>query len=193
MKNLTVLIGVIALVLSSCGTHNALRLVKTNPNQQIVQTTQVDPRSEDLTVAEDIRSSNAFFQTSAVLNDVDVDNPTPEMHAYPDTTSTEEEPEMTSEDASEAAEQAQRSEKTAKAAKNLGIAGIVVMWLGLLSFVALPLMIASLICYIKANRARYTTEKGVKYLKAAKKLLIFYGIVVALAILLTIVLFLLFL
>ena len=48
MKNLTILIGVIALVLSSCGTHNALRFVKTNPNQQIVQTQDLDVISEDV-------------------------------------------------------------------------------------------------------------------------------------------------
>jgi len=191
MKNLTILIGVIALVLSSCGTHNALRFVKTNPNQQIVQTQDLDVISEDI-IPMNVSRVGSVLTTQSETADVETSLTSSEILAYPDTTESADEPEMSSEDASAAVEQAMRTEKNAKIAKNLGIAGVVTMWFGLISLVAIPLMIATLILYIKANKARYNTEQGVKYLKSAKTLLLFYGIVVAAALLLTLVLILLF-
>jgi hypothetical protein len=190
MKNSTVLIGVIALVLSSCGTHKELRFVKTNPNQQIVQTQNLDVISEDV-IPMNESHVNPVFTTQSETADVETDQSSSVISSYPDTTLSPEEPEMSSEDASAAVEQATRTEKTAKIAKGLGIAGIVTMWLGPISFVALPLMIATLILYLKANKARYNTEQGVKSLKTAKSLLLFYGIVAAVALLLTIVLIIL--
>jgi len=191
MKNLTILIGVIALILSSCVTHKALRFVKTNPNQQIVQTQDLHSLSEDIIPMNESRVSSVF-STKSETTDVETDLTSSEILAYPDTTENADEPEMSSEDASAAVEQAMRTEKTAKIAKNLGIAGVVTMWLGFISLLAIPLMIATLILYLKANKARYNTEQGVKYLKSAKTLLLFYGIVVAAALLLTVVLILLF-
>ena len=191
MKNLTVLIGVIALILSSCGTHKALRFVKTNPNQQIVQTQDLHSLSDDIIPMNESRVSSVF-STKSETTDVETDLTSSEILAYPDTTENADEPEMSSEDASAAVEQAMRTEKTAKIAKNLGIAGVVTMWLGFISLLAIPLMIATLILYLKANKARYNTEQGVKYLKSAKTLLLFYAIVVAAALLLTVVLILLF-
>ncbi len=191
MKNLTILIGVIALVLSSCGTHKALRFVKTNPNQQIVQTQNLNAISEDIIVTNESLLSTDLT-TKSETADVETELSSSDISSYPDTTLSSEEPEMSSEDASAAVEQAMRTEKTAKIAKNLGIAGVVTMWFGFISLVAIPLMIATLILYIKANKARYNTEQGVKYLKSAKTLLLFYGIVVAAALLLTVVLILLF-
>ena len=191
MKNLTFLIGVIALVLSSCGTHNALRFVKTNPNQQIVQTSGTIDHSEE-NIASDESRVNTESASQSQANDAETEYTSIERVAYPDTTDTADEPEMSSDEASAAVQQAQRTEKIAKTAKNLGIAGVVMMWLIFISILALPVMIAALICYLKANRARYTTEQGAKYLKTAKNLLLFYGIVVAVALLLTVVLILLF-
>ncbi len=191
MKNLTILIGVIALVLSSCGTHNALRFVKTNPNQQIVQTQNLAAISEDMIPMNESRVST-YFSTKSETADVETELSSSDISPYPDTTLSSEEPEMSSEDASAAVEQAMRTEKTAKIAKNLGIAGVVTMWFGLISLIAIPLMIATLILYLKANKARYNTEQGAKYLKTAKNLLLFYGIVVVAALLLTLVLILLF-
>jgi hypothetical protein len=191
MKNLTVLIGVIALVLSSCGTHKALRFVKANPHQQIVQTQDIDATSEDLIPMNESRVSTVLT-TQSETSDVETDLSSSEILAYPDTTESADEPEMSSEDASAAVEQATRTEKTAKIAKSLGIAGIVTMWLGPISFVAFPLMIATLILYLKANKARYNTEQGVKSLKTAKTLLIVYGALLALGLLLVILLILLF-
>lgn len=191
MKNSTVLIGVVALVLSSCGTHKALRFVKTNPNQQIVQTQNLDVISEDVIPMNESRVSTVFT-THSETADVETDLSSSVISSYPDTTLSSEEPEMSSEDASAAVEQATRTEKTAKIAKSLGIAGIVTMWLGPISFVAFPLMIATLILFLKANKARYNTEQGVKSLKTAKTLLIIYGALLALGLLLLILLILLF-
>ncbi len=191
MKNLTILIGVIALILSSCGTHKALRFVKTNPNQQIVQTQDLHPLSEDIIPMNESHVSSVF-STKSETADIETNLTSSEILAYPDTTESADEPEMSSEDASAAVEQAMRTEKNAKIAKNLGIAGVVTMWFGLISLVAIPLMIATLILYLKANKARYNTEQGVKNLKSAKTLLLFYGIVVAAALLLTLILILLF-
>jgi hypothetical protein len=190
MKNLTILIGVIALVLSSCGTHKALRFVKTNPNQQIVQTQDLDATSEDLIPMNESHVS-PVLTTQSETSDVETDLSSSVISSYPDTTKSSDEPEMSSDEASDAVQQATRTEKTAKIAKSLGIAGIVTMWLGPISFVALPLMIATLILYLKASKARYNTEQGVKSLKTAKSLLLFYGIVTAVALLLTIVLIIL--
>ncbi|MCE2682060.1 MAG: hypothetical protein ACK49D_11865 [Flavobacteriia bacterium] len=190
MKKFIFLIGLLALLISSCGTHKGLHFMGANLNQQIVQTSNVVDKSEEVIASDELRLNNrTTIQTQTT--DAEIESISKEKAAYPDTTDTAEEPEMSSEEASEAVQQAMRSEKIAKTAKNLGIAGIVTMWLSFLSIVALPLMIASLICYLKANKARYNTEQGVKSLKTAKKLLIFYGIVVAAAILLTIVLILL--
>jgi uncharacterized protein YqhQ len=191
MKKFTFLIGLISLLISSCGTHNALRFVKTNPNQQIVQTSNSVDNSEEI-IASDELLVNTRTTIQNQTRDTEIEYTSEEKAVYPDTTDTADEPEMSSDEASDAVQQALRSEKTAKTAKNLGIAGIVTMWLSFISIVALPLMIAALICYLKANKARYNTEQGVKYLKTAKTLLIIYGIIVAVAILLTIVLILLF-
>jgi uncharacterized protein YqhQ len=190
MKKFTFLIGLISLLISSCGTHNALRFVKTNPNQQIVQTSNSVDNSEEI-IASDELLVNTRTTIQNQTRDTEIEYTSEEKAVYPDTTDTADEPEMSSNEASEAVQQAMRSEKIAKASKNLGIAGVVTMWLSFLSIVALPLMIASLICYSKANRARYNTEQGIKYLKTAKNLLLFYGIAVAVGILLTIVLILL--
>jgi len=192
MKNSTVLIGVIALVLSSCGTHKALRFVKTNPNQQIVQTQNLDATPEEDIIQMNESRVSTILTTQSETSDVETDLSSSEILAYPDTTESADEPEMSSEDASAAVEQATRTEKTAKIAKGLGIAGIVTMWLGPISFVAFPLMIATLILYLKANKARYNTEQGVKSLKTAKTLLIVYGALLALGLLLVILLILLF-
>jgi len=187
MKNLTVLIGVFALVLSSCGTHKALRFVKANPNQQIVQTQDLHAISEDLIPMNESRVSTVLT-TQSETSDIETDLSSSDISSYPDTTKSSDEPEMSSDEASDAVQQATRTEKTATIAKSLGIAGVVTMWLGPISFVALPLMIATLILYLKANKARYNTEQGVKSLKTTKNLLLFYGIVAAIALLLTIVL-----
>jgi len=191
MKNLTILIGVIALVLSSCGTHKALRFVKTNPNQQIVQTQDLDATSEDLIPMNESRVSTVLT-TQSETSDIETDLSSSVISSYPDTTKSSDEPEMSSDEASDVVQQATRTEKTAKIAKSLGIAGIVTMWLGPFSFVAFPLMIATLILYLKANKARYNTEQGVKSLKTAKTLLIIYGALLALGLLLVILLILLF-
>jgi uncharacterized protein YqhQ len=164
--------------------------VKTNPNQQIVQTSNSVDNSEEI-IASDELLVNTRTTIQNQTRDTEIEYTSEEKAVYPDTTDTADEPEMSSDEASDAVQQALRSEKTAKTAKNLGIAGIVTMWLSFISIVALPLMIAALICYLKANKARYNTEQGVKYLKTAKTLLIIYGIIVAVAILLTIVLILL--
>lgn len=191
MKNLTVLFGVIALVLSSCGTHNALRYVKTNPNQQIVQTQHTEVSSEEVIPMNEQRMSSTLTTQS---ESVDVENElSSSVHTtYPDTASWAEEPEIKTDEADDAVAQAQRSEKRAKASKNLGIAGLAMSLLSFLAFIGFFLMIASLILYISANRARYNTEEGVNNLRKAKILLIIYGALIALGVLLTILLILLF-
>ena len=191
MKNLTVLFGVIALVLSSCGTHNALRYVKTNPNQQIVQTQHADDRSEAVIPMNEQRVSSTLTTQNESM-DVENELASSVYTSYPDTTSWTEEPEMNSDEASEAVAQAQRSEKRAKTSKNLGIAGLAMSLLSFLAFIGFFLMIASLILYISANRARYNTEQGLNNLRKAKILLIIYGAMIALGVLLTILLILLF-
>ncbi|MEN9401115.1 MAG: hypothetical protein RL632_2218, partial [Bacteroidota bacterium] len=192
MKNLTVLFGVIALVLSSCGTHNALRYVKTNPNQQIVQTQHTDDRSEAVIPMNEQRVSSTLTTQNESM-DVEHELASSVYTSYPDTTSWAEEPEMSSEDASAAAEQAMRTEKRAKTAKNLGITGLTMSLLAYFAVIGFFLMIASLILYILANRARYNTEQGVTNLRKAKILLFIYGGIIALSLLLFIIVFLLFL
>jgi len=192
MKDLTVLFGVIALVLSSCGTHNALRYVKTNPNQQIVQTHDTDDRSEAVIPMNEQRVSPTFTAQNESM-DVEHELASSVYTSYPDTTSWAEEPEMSSEDASAAAEQAMRTEKRAKTAKNLGITGLTMSLLAYFAVIGFFLMIASLILYILANRARYNTEQGVTNLRKAKILLFIYGGIIALSLLLFIIVFLLFL
>jgi len=191
MKNLTVLFGVIALVLSSCGTHNALRYVKTNPNQQIVQTQNLDATPEDIIPMNESRV-NATLTAQNEAVDVETDLSSSAVPSYPDTTLGADEPEMSSDETSDAVQQAQRTEKRAKASKNLGIAGLAMSLLSFLAFIGFFLMIASLILYISANRARYNTEQGVKNLRSAKILLIVYGALIALGVLLVILLILLF-
>ena len=191
MKKFTFLIGLIALLISSCGTHKGLRFVKTNPNQQIVQTSNSVDNPEEIIASDELR----VYTRTTIHNqtrDTEIEYTSEEKVVYPDTTDIADEPEMSSNEASEAVQQATRTEKTAKIAKNLGIAGIVSMWLGPISFVAFPLMIATLILYLKANKARYNTEQGVKSLKTAKTLLIIYGALLALGLLLVILLILLF-
>jgi hypothetical protein len=192
MKNLTVLFGVIALVLSSCGTHNVLRYVKTNPNQQIVQTQHTDDRSEAVIPMNEQRVSSTLTTQNESM-DVEHELASSVYTSYPDTTSWAEEPEMSSEDASAAAEQAMRTEKRAKTAKNLGITGLTMSLLAYFAVIGFFLMIASLILYILANRARYNTEQGVTNLRKAKILLFIYGGIIALSLLLFIIVFLLFL
>jgi ATP-dependent Zn protease len=191
MKNLTVLFGVIALVLSSCGTHNALRYVKTNPNQQIVQTQPAEVSSEEVIPMNEQRV-NSTLTTQNESVDVQHELASSVYTSYPDTTSWAEEPEINTDEASDAVAQAQRSEKRAKASKNLGIAGLAMSLLSFLAFIGFFLMIASLILYISANRARYNTEEGVNNLRKAKIVLIIYGALIALGVLLTILLILLF-
>lgn len=191
MKKFTFLFGLIALLISSCGIHNGLRFVKTNPNQQIVQTSGAIDHSEE-NIAGDESRMNTETISQRQAKDAENEYTSTERITYPDTTDTADEPEMSADEASAAVQQAKQTEKTAKTAKYLSITGVVMMWLSFVSILALPIMIAALICYLKANRARYTTEQGAKYLKTAKKLLLFYGIVVAAAILVTIVLILLF-
>ena len=191
MKNLTVLIGVIALALSSCGTHKALRFVKTNPNQQIVQTQDLHAISEDIIPMNESRVS-PVLTTQSETADVETDLSSSDISSYPDTTQSSDEPEMSSEEASEAVQQAIRTEKKAKASKNLGIAGLSMSLLSVLAIISFLLMIASLILYISANRARYNTERGVKSMKIAKILLIIYGALLALSVLLIILLIILF-
>jgi len=192
MKDLTVLFGVIALVLSSCGTHNVLRYVKTNPNQQIVQTQHTDDRSEAVIPMNEQRVSSTLTTQNESM-DVEHELASSVYTSYPDTTSWAEEPEMSSEDASAAAEQAMRTEKRAKTAKNLGITGLTMSLLAYFAVIGFFLMIASLILYILANRARYNTEQGVTNLRKAKILLFIYGGIIALSLLLFIIVFLLFL
>ena len=191
MKNLTILFGVIALVLSSCATHNALRYVKTNPRQHIVQTQHTEVSSEDVIPMNEQRMSTTMMSQSEAV-DVENELSSSVYTSYPDTASWAEEPEIKSDDADDAVAQAQRSERRAKASKNLGIAGLAMSLLSFLAFIGFFLMIASLILYISANRARYNTEQGVNDLRKAKVLLIIYGGLIALGVLLTIVLILLF-
>lgn len=192
MKNLALLIGLLSLLISSCGTHNALRYVKTNPNQEIVQTQTSETPAADFIPSTEVRVSDEQIISNQPIDQV-TEEKTSETATYPDTTLSAEQPEMSSDEAQDAVEQAVRTERKAKTSKVLGIVGLSTSILSFLAFISVILMILSLIFYISANRARYNTEKGVKALKAAKVLLFIYGGLLALGIFILAIAILLFL